>query len=147
MVHRLTERQQAIVFAVVLAVSLAAVYGAIKISEPPAVTPKGLIRAGLVVEGDGWTIEYVDVATGNNTAFGILLEAADRLGFDVDWVQYSIPPGVFVTAINGTVNGQGNRWWQYWVSGDYGNVAADRKEIFDGDLVEWTFLVSMEAAP
>lgn len=146
MVRRLTETQQAVVFVVVLAVAIAAVYGAIRSSERPAVVAKGVVRASLVVEGDGWTIEYRDVGTLNNTAFGILMEAGDRLGFRVEWIPYSFPPGAFVTAINGTVNGKGDRWWQYWVNGEYGTIASDRKEIFDGDLVEWKFLVSMEAS-
>lgn len=146
MVRRLTEREQALVFGVALAVAIAALYGAIRFIEPPTVTPKGFLRVSLVVDGDGWTVEYRGVWTTNNTAFGILLEAADLLGFEVEWVPYAIPSGVFVTAINGTVNGEGSRWWQYWVNDAYGNVAADRREIFEGDVVAWRFLVSAEGS-
>lgn len=147
MARRLSERQQAIVFGVVLAVALAAVYGAIRMSQAPPVEPTGILRGSLVIDGDGWTIEYLDVSTTNNTAFHILLEAGDRLGFEVAWRPYAIPEGMFVTAINGTTNGEGGRWWQYWVNDGYGPVAADRMEIHDGDLVSWRFTVSAEGSP
>jgi len=145
-VRRLTERQQAIVFGVALTISLAGLYGMIQAIQPPPVTSKGVLRASLVVEGDGWTMGYLDVETRNNTAFGILLEAGDRKGFSVEWVDFAIPPGAFVTAINGTVNGQGGKWWQYWVNDVYGDVASNRKELFDGDLVQWRFVVSLEGS-
>ncbi|HKZ99066.1 MAG TPA: DUF4430 domain-containing protein [Thermoplasmata archaeon] len=146
MARRLSERGQAVVFAVVLAVALASLYGAIRLTQAPPVASKGIIRASLLVDGDGWTIAYADVPTTNNTAFHILLEAGDRLGFDVAWRPFAIPEGAFVTAINGTVNGFGGRWWQYWVNGAYGPVAADRMEIVDGDVVEWRFTASAEGS-
>jgi hypothetical protein len=144
--RRLSERQRAIVFGVALALSIAAVYGAVRLTQAPPVEPRGIVRAGLVVEAVGWTIEYRNVTTANNTAFHILLEAGTRLGFDVAWRTYAIPEGVFVTAINGTTNGEGGRWWQYWVNDGYGPVAADRIEIGDGDVITWRFAVSMEGS-
>jgi hypothetical protein len=36
-------------------------------------------------------------------------------------------------------NGENEMWWQYYVNGEYGDLGSDRKEIFDGDLVEWRF--------
>ncbi len=80
----------------------------------------------------------------NNTAFSLLLEAGVRIGFNVQWTEFAIPPGIFVTAINGTVNGTHGKYWQYWVDGQYGDIAADRKELFDGNVLLWKFDVSGE---
>ena len=78
--------------------------------------------------------------TGNSTAFSILLEAGDRMGFRVTWIQYGAPlASVIVDSINGTKSGDGGRWWQYWVDGAYGDVGADHKPLADGSEVLWAF--------
>jgi hypothetical protein len=134
------------VFAVVLGVAIAGVYGLAAAMQPPPVVSRGPIQVSLVVDGDTWRIEYLDVVTRNNTAFRLLLEASERRGFDVRWTEYAVPPGVFVTSINGTTNGQAQKAWQYWVNAAYGRVASDRQEIVDGDVVRWAFVVSQEGA-
>lgn len=146
MARKLDEARQAIVFAIVLSIAIAALYAYVQATQPPQVATKGLIRVGLIVEGDGWTIEYRDALTRNNTVFLLLLEAADDFGFDVEWIHYEIPQGVFITAINLTTNGHGGKYWQYWVNGQLGDVAADRKELFDQDQVLWKFDVPQAGA-
>ena len=143
---RLSERHQAILFAVVLAIAIAGTFRVALALQPPEVRSLGPIRASLVVDGNAWRIEYLDVVTTNNTAFGILLEASERLGFDVRWTTYALPAGVFVTSINGTANGAGGMGWQYWVSGVYARVAADRQTIVEDDVVVWRFLVAQEGS-
>src|SRR5439155_1089171 len=102
------------------------------------------LHARFDVQGEGWSIRYQPVATTNNTAFGILREASVTLGFSLTYVPYEIPKGVFVTGINGSMNGDGGRYWQYWVDGTYGTVAADHKGLGDGDVVQWTFSTPSE---
>ncbi len=132
MVRRLSERQQAVLFAAILLAAIAGVYAMTEVLQP------------LDVRGAGWSIHYAPAATMNNTAYGILSEASARLGFSLDHVTFQIPEGVFVTAINGSVNGEGGRYWQYWVNGVYGDVAADHKALNDGDVVLWSFSASGE---
>ncbi len=141
---KLTERQQAAVFALVLALAIAALYTYIKESQPPPVQRASEVRVSLAIEGASWSTGYRNVSTLNNTVFGILLEASQRLHFQVKWITYTVPEGVFVTSINGTDNGAGGKFWQYWVDGGYGDRAADKKQIFDGDLVVWKFDVPQE---
>ncbi|MGQ0798475.1 MAG: DUF4430 domain-containing protein [Methanobacteriota archaeon] len=144
--RRWSERRQAVLFAAVLVIAILGTFRLAVALQAPAVRSLGPIRASLVVDGTAWQIDYVDVVTTNNTAFGILLEASERLGFEVLWTTYAIPAGVFVTAINGTANGAGGMGWQYWVSGAYGSVAADRRAIVDGDVVLWRFAVAQEGS-
>lgn len=146
MPRRLSERTQAIVFVVVLATVVAALYGYIQVSQPPPVLAKSVKGVSLVVDGPQWTITYGPETTTNNTAFGILLEASQRLHFSVQWINYTVPTGAFVTVINGTPNGQGGSSWQYWVSGVYGDRAANLYPLKDGDAVAWRFTSDQGAA-
>ncbi len=139
MLRKIPERTQAAIFLAVLALAIAGLYAWIQVSQPPAVQAKGVTGVSLVVDGPNWTIRYGPVATTNNTAFGILLEAAQRLPFPLQWVNYTVPSGVFVTSINGTPNGQGGMSWQYWVGGVYGDRAANLYPLQDGNIVTWRF--------
>jgi hypothetical protein len=46
--------------------------------------------------------------------------------------------GAFVKSINGLEN-TNERFWQFWVNGEYGQVAMDQQEIKNGDIVEVKF--------
>ena len=146
MVASLSERHQAVLFAGVLIASIAGLYAAAQLLQPPPVLAYVVHFVQLDVEGSGWSIHYAPTATTNNTAFALLLEASTRLGFSVAYVPYQIPQGFFVTAINGSANGGGGRFWQYWVNGAYGDVAADHQALHDNDIVLWNFAPSQEGA-
>lgn len=147
MAPRLSERLQAAIFVGVLVVSIAGVYGLVQWSQPSAVRPSTVLDVRLTVHGIPWVIEYRTDETTNNTAFGILLEAAHHLGFAIEFSVYEIPAGVLVTSINGSVNGQDGRYWLYWVGDVYGTVAADKQGLADGDSVVWRFDRSYRGGP
>ncbi len=146
MLRKIPERTQAAIFLVVLAVAIAGFYGWIQVSQAPPVAAKSVTGVSLTVDGPNWTIRYGPLTTTNNTAFGVLREAAQRLHFSLLWVNYSVPSGVFVTAINGTPNGPGGMSWQYWVSGVYGDRAASLYGLQNGDAVAWRFTADQGAA-
>lgn len=143
---RLSQRTQAVVFVVVLGLAIAGVYGLVQATQPPPVVAERATNVSLVVETPAWTIRYGPVTTTNNTVYGILIEASQRLHFPVDppTVNGSFPAEVFVTAINGTTNGQGGLWWQYWVDGVYGNTAANLYALHGGNVVAWRFTTNQE---
>ena len=141
--HKLSERTQAIVFLIALGAAIAGLYGWVRASQPPPVEAVGVSHVSLAVDGGAWTIRYGPVTTTNNTTFGILLEASQRLHFPVQWTNYSIPSGVFVVAINGTAM-SGGLSWQYWVSGAYGDRAANLYPLRSGDNVTWRFTTNQE---
>ncbi len=131
---------------VALGAAIAGLYGWAQASQPPPVQAAGVSGVSLVVEGAGWTIRYGPVTTTNNTAFGILLEAARTMGFSLHWINYTLPAGVFVISINGSANGQSGDFWQYWVNGTYGEVAADHAPLSDGATVTWRFTTDQGGA-
>lgn len=146
MARELSERTQAVVLVLVLGAAIGGLYGYIQASNTTPLQAASVTGVTLVVEGVNWTIRYGPVTTTNNTAFGILVEASQRLGFRVDAIHYDLPPAEFVTAVNGSVNGQGGLWWQYWVDGVYGNVGADHFALSNGAQVLWRFATNQEAA-
>ncbi len=139
MARRLPEHVQLILFLVALGVTISGLVAYVQTTQSPSVIAAGRITATLVVNGPGWAIRYGPVATTNNTAFALLQEAAQRLGFSVQETYYTVPSAVFVTAINGTANGQDGMYWQYWVNGAYGDVGADHYALTNGDVVAWRF--------
>jgi hypothetical protein len=142
----LTEREKAIVFVVGLAFAIAVLTAAIEASQPAPVRPQGILSPDLWIRTQSWSIHYLPSATANNTVFGLLEEAAQRLDFSVVYVVYQVPQGVFVSAINGTVNGRDGLFWQYWVNGQIGPVAADHMALSDGADVLWNFTTPQAGA-
>jgi len=58
---------------------------------------------------------------------------------NVTYTQYSY--GKFIESINGVANNAGGNgyYWQYWVNGELGPVAADYYVLSDGDQVLWRY--------
>ena len=146
MLPKLSERLQAVLFVAILIAAIAGVYGIVQVLQPAAVNTYVVQRVHLVVEAPDWSLRYDPTLTSNNTAFSLLLEAATAFSFSVRFSVYEIPRGALVTEINGFVNGQGPRYWQYWVNDAYGRVASDHMALHDDDTVRWNFTSSQEGA-
>lgn len=102
--------------------------------------PREEITVSLKIKkAEDWIVEYMDVKTKNNTVFKLLLECKEFYNLSVDYINWQGYDSIFVNSINGTQNGEDDMWWQYYVNDVYGEIAADKKEIFDGDYVEWRF--------
>ncbi len=136
----LPERVQAAVFAAVI---VGAATGLILAAQALRPQPRALdrgIELAMEIDGPGWTLSYSNAETRNNTVFLFLLEASGRLHFALEWTNWSPPyAAVFVDAINGAQNGDGGRWWVFWVDGGYGTMAADLTALQDGQTVLWRF--------
>ena len=144
MAFRMSERVQAFVFVAILVTAIAGLYAVAQRAQPQLVVAAEARLVSLDVEGDGWSIHYRPSVTLNNTAFGVLREASAILDFPLTYQAYEVPQGVFVTEINGSVNGEGGRYWQYWVNGTYESVAADHRGLRGGETVLWRFSIPQE---
>ncbi len=134
------ESVQATVFAAVVVLAAAGLWTLGSALEDPAVAPPAQpLELHLRIEGLDWTLTY-DARTRNNTAYSLLLEAAEVLDFEVDHTRWEVPSGVKVNAIAGLADGDhGGRWWQYWVDGVYGDVSADKKRLSDRSTLVWRY--------
>ena len=47
--------------------------------------------------------------------------------------------GVFIESVDGIKNGDDGKYWQYYINDVLGDVAADKKVLENGDIVEWRF--------
>ncbi len=47
--------------------------------------------------------------------------------------------GVFIESIAGVKNGDEGKYWQYYINGVLGDVAADKKILKESDVVVWRF--------
>jgi len=90
--------------------------------------------------GEGDIKEYQLDVSKNSTVFSLLEESARRENFKIETVSYP-EMGIFVKSIGEAEGGTDNKWWQYWVNGNLSEVAADKKEIKAGDIIEWKFEV------
>ena len=128
-------------FALVLVLSAAGVWALANATMPSKVPPPATgVRISLLLEGNGWSATYESNCSFNNTVFTFLLEAARSLHIPVTWTNWTLPSNsILVQSIGGNANGDGGRWWQYWVDGVYGSVGADHAALGDGDEVVWRF--------
>lgn len=92
-------------------------------------------------KGEGDVVSYQIILSENSTVFSLLEELAKREKFKIEFTIYK-EMGVLVESIDGVRNGTDNKYWQYWVNGELPMVAADKKEIKEGDKVEWKFASS-----
>jgi len=97
----------------------------------------------------GWRVETQDRAEGAwyvvdgvsaRTVLDALVAAADATGLEV--VYHKEAMGAFVDSVDGVENGEDGHWWSYYVNDEYGQEAADRADVSDGDEVRWVYMGS-----
>jgi len=138
----LRERAKAALLATVIVVAASGLILGAQMFRPQAPALAQGIVLSMEIDGPGWTINYSNPETRNNTVFLFLLEAARTLHFAVEWSNWSPPySAVFVDAIGGAHNGDGGRWWVFWVDGAYGTTAADLTVLHGGETILWRFTV------
>lgn len=101
--------------------------------EKPAWEVSYFVNYGL-----GEAKEYKLAITGTSTVFSLLQDISQKENIALDFQVYR-EMGVFVKSIDEVANGQNNNYWQYWVNGSLGEVAADKKAVKAGDRIEWKF--------
>jgi len=93
----------------------------------------------LVVIGDKWMIKDNIFAYEDETVFSILEEFTDRNSISLETTYYEQFDSVLIDSIGINQNGEGSKYWQYYVNGDIPMVGCDKFNIFNGDIIEWRF--------
>jgi hypothetical protein len=94
-------------------------------------------------KGEGDISEYQIEIYSTSTVFSLLEGLAGKGNFEIKTTFYP-EMGVFIESINGLRGGMNNKWWQYWVNGKLGELAADKKQVKAKDIIEWRFEVPPE---
>lgn len=95
----------------------------------------------LIDKGDGDVLKNQIYPSEDSTVFSLLEEIGEKESFEVESMVYQ-GMGIFVESIDGIKGGTDDKWWQYFVNDESGEIAADKKEVKKGDKVEWKFEVS-----
>lgn len=86
-----------------------------------------------------WSTDYVSARTANVSVAAFLDEGAAALNISVQKEYWTGYHSYFVVGIHGEVNGEGGRYWQYYVNGDLPMVGCSQYVLQDNDRVEWRF--------
>jgi hypothetical protein len=95
----------------------------------------------MIVLGNGWTLEGNLIAYSDDTAFSILEELSNKNRVSFEYTYYEEFDSVLIDSINGDVNGEDGKYWQYYVNEDIPMIGADKYTVSNGDYVEWRFEV------
>lgn len=97
------------------------------------------LQAAIVIDNSDKITGYDKLAlpqTANALELLKIVTTQNNLKLDYD---ASSPMGAFVKQIGDKINGQSNKYWQYWVNGVQPMVAADNFELKGGETILWTF--------
>lgn len=74
------------------------------------------------------------------TVFNLLKKVARENSMEFSYKEYP-DLGALVESINNVKNDFGNnKWWQYWVNGEYALVGASSYQLKNNDSVEWKYV-------
>lgn len=79
-----------------------------------------------------------DKADQESTVFSGLLNYGSKNDIEIKY-NNNYDFGVFIESIGGIKNGDEGKYWQYYINDALGDVAADKKNLSNGDVVEWRF--------
>ncbi|MFH1522344.1 MAG: DUF4430 domain-containing protein [Patescibacteria group bacterium] len=100
-------------------------------------------KASLIVDyGDNQVDVYNDILINDgDTVFKILEQVSSKNNLELKYKDYGGGMGVFIESINGFTNDfKANRFWQYWVNGEYAKIGASSYGLENGDVVEWKYV-------
>jgi hypothetical protein len=93
----------------------------------------------IVITGDDWMINDNLIAYRGDTAFSILERCSEKNGFSVDSTYYAQFDSTLVNSINNDIGGTTEKYWQYYVNDELGDVGADKYVVTNGDSLRWSF--------
>jgi len=99
-------------------------------------TSKGEVSL-IINYGEGAVENFKFSIKNGYTAFDALNDAMQKTGKVIKTKKYDI--GVFIESIGGKENEKNGKNWLYYVNGAMPQVAADKYELKNGDLVEFKF--------
>lgn len=74
------------------------------------------------------------------TVFDLLEKITSENNLKLGFKDYG-ELGAFIESIGDITNDtKGDRFWQFWVNNEYGQIGSSNYHLKDGDIVEWKFI-------
>ena len=97
------------------------------------------IITNLIIDYGNNNTEIYQVSVQNATVFSVLLQASIDHNFSIGSKYYDSYQCHYIYSINHTEEGENNKFWQYYLNGNYGIIGADLQPIKNNDCIEWKF--------
>lgn len=93
----------------------------------------------MTIETPTWTTTYTSNNTTNVTVTDLLIEWAEETNNTIKQEYFSGYDSYLITGINGTVNGENESFWQFYVNGEFSTQSSYNFYLTNNDVVEWRF--------
>ena len=107
-------------------------------TEPLKLDPK-TINATLIIDYGNNELDTYTLETSNATVYSVLIQASNQYDFEVGTEYYDNYQSHYVFSINNVVEGKNNKFWQYYINGEYGIVGSDLQVLKNHDIVKWKY--------
>lgn len=97
------------------------------------------VNATLIIDYGNNQVDTYNMKVENPTVFSVLMKASNLYGFEVGAEYYNNYQSNYIYSINNVVEGKNNKFWQYYLNGEYGTVGADLQPINNNDTVKWMY--------
>ena len=98
-------------------------------------------EATMVVDfGNGATQKFENLNIGEDGKVIDLLNQIPETSLQREFKDYGGSMGVFIVSLGGIkADKSGEKWWQFWINGEYAKMGISNQKVSDGDLVEIKF--------
>ncbi len=133
----------AIILAVVFYLFWATTVNGPRENEPQATErqQQGQVELTIAFEDDKKDL-FFDYEPGD-TIFDLLKKADEQGEIEIKYRDFGGELGIFLESIDG-VGGDEDKWWQYWVNGEYGQIGISAYFVSSGDSIEFKYEGSNE---
>ena len=98
-----------------------------------------IVNVTLKIDYSNDTIDTYNIKMSNPTVYSLLIKASNDYDFSVGRKYYDQYQSHYIFSINNVAEGENNKFWQYYINGNYGAVGADLQTLKDNDFIEWKF--------
>ena len=98
-----------------------------------------IVNVTLKIDYSNDIIDTYNIKMSNPTVYSVLIKASNDYDFSVGTKYYDQYQSHYIFSINSVVEGENNKFWQYYINGNYGTVGADLQTLKDNDFIEWKF--------
>ncbi len=94
----------------------------------------------ITLKGDDWEItDFYIVNMEKNNAFVVLKDVCRRNNLKFNYTYYESFDSSLVDSIGPDINGDGGKYWQFWVNEELPMVGADKFILKNGDSILWDY--------